>query len=74
MQHTVLATGIAVGQLQAGDANTVSATDNQLTADYREYQVALTPEQLTRFGNFLDDAAISQETERARQAVQQSCS
>jgi len=59
VQHTVLGTAIRAGQLQPGDANAVTATDNQITADYREYQVALTPEQLTRFGNFLDDAANS---------------
>src|SRR3712207_8401783 len=42
--------------LQPGDVNTVTATENQITADYREYQIALTPEQLTQFGNFLEDA------------------
>ncbi len=60
VQHTVLGTAIRAGQLQPGDAAAVAATDNQITTDYREYQIALTPEQLTRFGNFLDDAANSQ--------------
>jgi signal transduction histidine kinase len=67
IQHTVLGTGIRAGKLQPGDVTAVTATENQISADYREYQVALTPDQLTKFGSFLDDAANSQ-----RQRLQES--
>jgi hypothetical protein len=60
IQHTVLGTGIRATKLSTGDVTVVTATENQITADYREYQVALTPEQLAQFGSFLDDAANSQ--------------
>ena len=45
------------------------ATDSELRSrPTREYQAALTPEQLTRFGNFLDDAANAQR-ERLKAAI-----
>ena len=60
VQHTLLGAGIRAGALQPGDANSVVATDNALRAEFGEYQVSLTPQQLTVFGNFLDDAANAQ--------------
>lgn len=59
VQHTVLAAAIKSGVLRKIDVDAVSVTDNQLITDYREYQVALTPEQLRQFGQFLDDASNS---------------
>ncbi|MHA6621768.1 sensor histidine kinase [Pseudonocardia sp. DLS-67] len=59
VQHTILGAGIRAGSLQPGDANAVVATDDRLRAELAEYQVSLTPQQLIRFGNFLDDAANS---------------
>ncbi|WP_345606121.1 sensor histidine kinase [Pseudonocardia adelaidensis] len=60
VQHTILGAGIRAGSLQPGDANAVVATDDRLRSEFAEYQVSLTPQQLIRFGNFLDDAANAQ--------------
>jgi len=60
LQHTVLGAAIRSDRVLPSAASTVSATDYQLTAAIREYRVALTPEQLNRFGNILDDAANAQ--------------
>ena len=55
VQHTVLGDAIRAGKLQDGDANAASSADVQIFAQYRAYQVALTPDQLERYGSFLDD-------------------
>ena len=55
VQHTVLGNAIRAGKLQDGDANAASSADVQIFAQYRAYQVALTPDQLERYGSFLDD-------------------
>ena len=68
VQHTVLGAAIRANRLLPGDATDVAATDNQVASDFRQYQVALTPEQLGRFGNFLDDAANAQR-ERLKAAI-----
>jgi signal transduction histidine kinase len=59
VQHTVLGAGIRAGRLSPADASEM-ATDSELDAAFDAYQASLTPEQLTRFGNFLDDAANAQ--------------
>jgi signal transduction histidine kinase len=58
-QHTILGAGIRSGTLPPADATEV-ATDSELDGAFGAYQAALTPEQLARFGNFLDDAANAQ--------------
>jgi signal transduction histidine kinase len=63
----MIGAGIRAGSLPAQDANEI-ATDSELAASFDAYQAALTPEQLTRFGNFLDDAANAQR-ERLKTAV-----
>ena len=68
IQHTLLGAGIKAGRLQPGDAETVTATENQISSDYREYQVALTPDQLVAFGTFLDAPENSQR-ERLKAAI-----
>ncbi|MFD1532926.1 sensor histidine kinase [Pseudonocardia aurantiaca] len=68
VQHTVLGAAIRSGRLGGTDTADTGSTDAQLSAAFREYQVALTPDQLTRFGNFLDDAANSQR-ERLKAAI-----
>ncbi len=55
VQHTVLGNAIRAGRLQDGDANAAGNADVQIFAQYRAYQVALTPDQLQRYGSFLDD-------------------
>ncbi|MBA3905542.1 MAG: nitrate- and nitrite sensing domain-containing protein, partial [Pseudonocardiales bacterium] len=55
VQHTVLGDAIRAGRLQDGDANAASNADVQIFSQYRAYQVALTPDQLQRYGSFLDD-------------------
>ncbi|HEY0816678.1 MAG TPA: nitrate- and nitrite sensing domain-containing protein, partial [Pseudonocardia sp.] len=55
VQHTVLGNAIRAGKLQDGDANAANNADVQIFSQYRAYQVALTPDQLQRYGSFLDD-------------------
>ena len=50
VEHTVIAAAIRAGQPLPGDAAMVNAANAQLAADYRDYQAALTPEQLAKFG------------------------
>ncbi len=59
VQHTILGAGIRSGSLPPADATEV-ATDSELDGALGAYQAALTPEELARFGNFLDDAANAQ--------------
>jgi signal transduction histidine kinase len=59
VQHTILGAAIRSGSLPPADASEI-ATDTQLDGAFRDYQAALTAEQLARFGNFLDDAANAQ--------------
>ena len=68
MQHTVLGAGIRAGTLQPGDAE---LRRRHRPGDPRRrvrVPVALTAEQLQRFGNFLDDAANAQR-ERLKAAI-----
>ncbi|WP_300018190.1 nitrate- and nitrite sensing domain-containing protein [Pseudonocardia sp.] len=50
VQHTVLGAAIRAGQLRPADVASSVAADNRLAAEYSSYQVALTPDQLARFG------------------------
>ena len=59
-EHTVLAAAIRSGQVLPGDQAVLDVAAARLLADYRDYQSAVTPEQLTRFGPFLDDNANAQ--------------
>jgi signal transduction histidine kinase len=68
VQHTVLGAAIRASRVLPPDVTAVGATDSQLAADLREYRAALTPEQLTQFGNFLDDPANVQR-ERLKEAI-----
>ena len=52
----MLGAAIRAGRQLPGDSAVLNVADAQLLADYRDYQAALTPEQLARFGTFLDDA------------------
>jgi signal transduction histidine kinase len=65
VQHTVLGDAIRAGKLQDGDANSASNADVQIFAQYRAYQVALTPDQLQRYGSFLDDPTNADRQRRA---------
>ena len=67
VQHTILGAAIRAGSLPPADATEI-ATDSDLEAAFRDYQAALTAEQLVRFGNFLDDAANAQR-ERLQAAI-----
>ncbi|MHA6785620.1 nitrate- and nitrite sensing domain-containing protein [Pseudonocardia saturnea] len=57
VQHTVLGAAIRAGQLRPADVAASVAADNRLASEYSAYQVALTPEQLERFGTFNASAA-----------------
>jgi signal transduction histidine kinase len=57
VQHTVLGAAIRAGQLRPVDVAASIAADNRLASEYSAYQVALTPEQLERFGAFDSSAA-----------------
>ncbi|WP_219417921.1 sensor histidine kinase [Pseudonocardia nigra] len=59
-QHTVLGVAIRANRVSPVISGIATSTDLQLTADFREYQAALTADQFARFGNFLDDAANAQ--------------
>jgi signal transduction histidine kinase len=50
VQHTALGAAIRAGQLLPEDAATATAADSRLASAYTSYAVALTPEQLARFG------------------------
>jgi signal transduction histidine kinase len=52
VQHTVLGAAIRAGQLRPADVGASVAADNRLTSEYSAYQIALTPDQLARFGAF----------------------
>ncbi|WP_343946954.1 sensor histidine kinase, partial [Pseudonocardia zijingensis] len=68
VQHTLIGSAIRAGAFEPGDVNAVLATDNRLRSEFGEYQVSLTPQELIRFGNFLDDAANDQR-ERLKAAI-----
>ncbi|NMI01807.1 nitrate- and nitrite sensing domain-containing protein, partial [Pseudonocardia acidicola] len=57
LQHTVLGGAIAAGQLRPADVAAATATNGSFADAATEYQVALTPEQATQFGNFATDPA-----------------
>jgi len=57
LQHTTIAGAIAARQLTEQNRITVTGTDAAFTSAFADYQVALTPEQLGRYGNFATDAA-----------------
>ncbi|MGH3587112.1 MAG: sensor histidine kinase, partial [Pseudonocardia sp.] len=59
VQHTVLGSAIRAGSITPEDASEI-ATDSELGAAFLEYQAALTPDELVRFGNFLDGPANAQ--------------
>jgi signal transduction histidine kinase len=67
VQHTVLGAAIRSGRLLPDEASEI-ATDSELATALREYQAALTPDQVEQFGNFLDGAANSQR-ERLKAAI-----
>ena len=52
IQHTVLGVAIRSSQLRPDDVAASVAADNRLASEVATYQIALTPEQLTRFGTF----------------------
>ncbi|HVH22976.1 MAG TPA: nitrate- and nitrite sensing domain-containing protein [Pseudonocardia sp.] len=57
IEHTVLGAAIRANRQLPGDAALLNVAAAQLLADYRTYQAAVTPDQLGRFGAFLDDPA-----------------
>lgn len=68
VQHTVLGAAIRAGQLRPADVAASVAADNRLTAEYSAFQVALTPEQLERFGTF-DTSAATGDIERVKNLI-----
>ncbi|MDN5749380.1 MAG: nitrate- and nitrite sensing domain-containing protein, partial [Pseudonocardia sp.] len=62
IQHTVLGVAIRAGQLQPDDVAASVAADNRLASEITNYEIALTPEQLTRFGTFGGSGAIGELT------------
>ncbi|HEX3258793.1 MAG TPA: nitrate- and nitrite sensing domain-containing protein, partial [Pseudonocardia sp.] len=59
IQHAILAGAIRAGKPLPGDPAVVNAATAQLVNNYRDYQAALTPEQLAKFGNLPDTSATS---------------
>ena len=59
IQHAILSGAIRAGKPLPGDAAVVNAATAQLVNNYRDYQAALTPEQLAKFGNLPDTSATS---------------
>ena len=59
IQHAIIAGAIRAGKPLPGDPAVVNAATAQLVNDYRDYQAALTPEQLAKFGNLPDTSATS---------------
>ncbi len=59
IQHAVLGGAIRAGKPLPGDAAVVNAATAQLVNDYRDYQAALTPDQVARFGILQNPAATS---------------
>src|SRR4029078_236168 len=59
IQHAILAGAIRAGKPLPGDPAVVNAATAQLVTDYRDYQAALTPEQLAKVGNLPDTSATS---------------
>jgi signal transduction histidine kinase len=59
IQHAILAGAIRAGKPLPGDPAVVNAATAQLVNNYRDYQAALTPEQLATFGNLPDSTATS---------------
>lgn len=65
VQHGLIGDAIRSKSLQPGDRNDIDATDVEIFAQYRTYQLSLTPQQLQRYGTFLDDPANSRRQELA---------
>ena len=59
IQHAIIAGAIRAGKPLPGDPAVVNAATAQLVNNYRDYQAALTPEQLAKFGNLPDTSATS---------------
>ena len=59
IQHAILSGAIRAGKPLPGDPAVVNAATAQLVNNYRDYQAALTPEQLAKFGNLPDTSATS---------------
>src|SRR6185503_19811609 len=59
IQHAILSGAIRAGKPLPGDPAVVNAATAQLVNNYRDYQAALTPEQLAEFGNLPDTSATS---------------
>ncbi|GAA2558349.1 nitrate- and nitrite sensing domain-containing protein [Pseudonocardia hydrocarbonoxydans] len=68
VQHTVLGAAIRAGQLLPTDVEASGAADIRLATAYGAYQVALTPEQLARFGTF-DGADANAQRIAVRDAI-----
>jgi signal transduction histidine kinase len=68
-QHSLIAAAIRAPGFNPGDREAVAATDVQIFAQYRAYQLALTPEQLQKYGTFLDDPANVRRQQLAADAL-----
>ncbi|GAA4540821.1 sensor histidine kinase [Pseudonocardia xishanensis] len=68
LQHTTIAGAIVSRELREADRITVTGTDAAFTSAFADYQVALTPEQLGRYGNFATNGA-NVERERMRTEI-----
>ncbi len=68
VEHTVIGAAIQAGKPQPGDAAVVNSANAQLAADYRDYQAALTPEQLSAFG-LLPDASANARRDQIRTGI-----
>lgn len=64
-QHMLVGDAIRAEALQPDDRNAVDATDVEIFAQYRTYQLSLTPQQLQKYGTFLDDPADTRREELA---------
>lgn len=63
IQHMLIGDALVAQTLQPGDRAGVDAAANQSTALYSTYQLALTPEQLQRYGTFFDGVANARRTQ-----------
>ncbi len=59
-QHMLIGDALREQAFQPNDRNDVASTDVQIFAQYRTYQLSLTPQQLQRYGTFLDAPANDQ--------------
>lgn len=68
LQHTVLAVVIRTGEVQDSDRTLVANTEHAIRAASSEYGLALTTDQLQRFGAFNDEAGHARRNE-LREAI-----